>query len=89
MSSVSNSGILRKALLLVYVSSLVPHVLGHGFVSQVTVGSNTYAGFDEPDWSKPDGSPVLITDYEIPTYNVYSRQVMPLVGVKSVFALVY
>jgi hypothetical protein len=74
MSCVSNSPFLGKALVLAYASSLlVPHVLGHGFVSQVTVGSNTYAGFDEPDWSKPDGSPILITDYENPNYDVWSR----------------
>jgi hypothetical protein len=72
MSFVSNSGTSGKVLVLVYASSLVLHVLGHGFVSQVTVGSETYAGFDEPGWSKPDGSPILITDYELPTYNVYS-----------------
>jgi hypothetical protein len=73
MSCVSNSPFLGKALVLAYASSLVPYVLGHGFVSQVTVGSNTYPGFNEPDWSKPDGSPILITDYEVPNYDVWSR----------------
>lgn len=82
MSSISQAShgriatMAAKALMLVYTFSLVPQVvLGHGFVQKVTINGQDYGGFDEPDWSKSQGSPVLVTDYLLPSYDVTTSNV--------------
>jgi hypothetical protein len=49
-------------------------VAAHGYVEQVWANDQTYWGFNE-DSGKPSGSPVLVTDYLTPTYDVWSRSV--------------
>lgn len=82
MSSISQAShgriatMAAKALMLVYTFSLVPQVvLGHGFVQKVTINGQDYGGFDEPNWSKSQGSPVLVTDYLLPSYDVTTRYI--------------
>jgi len=60
--------------LLALFAAITPSVRGHGMIQRITEGSNTYLGLQD-DWNKPDGSPILITDYLIPNYNVNSGQI--------------
>lgn len=70
MSSTIHKTFTTAGLLALFVA-ITPSVRGHGYVQYVYEGSNTYQGFQD-DWYKPDGSPIMITDYLIPSYNVDS-----------------
>ena len=48
-------------------------VAGHGFIQSVTINGYDWAGFDEPHWTKPSGSAVMVTDYLEPLYDIGAR----------------
>ncbi|CAG8700653.1 3754_t:CDS:2, partial [Acaulospora colombiana] len=56
------------------VLASVNQVAAHGYVEQVWANGQTYWGTNE-DGGKPSGSPVLVTDYLTPTYDVWSREI--------------
>lgn len=65
---------LKSTALLAAVATLFSQVAAHGYVSTVQVGDKWYDGFKESTWeNKANGSPVLITSYLVPLYDVWSR----------------
>jgi len=66
-----------KAFALASVAALVPRVAAHGYVLTVDINGQSYTGFDESTWlNKATGSPILITDYLTPTYDVNGPNVV-------------
>jgi hypothetical protein len=63
--------------LVALAASLFSRVAAHGYVEQVKVGGTTYQGFNENTWinNKDQNSAVLITNYELPLYDVKSPYV--------------
>jgi hypothetical protein len=71
-------------------ASLFSRVAAHGYIQWVKVGGTTYEGFDESRWinNKYQNSAVLITNYEIPNYDVSSKYVnlaTPLLNYIDIF----
>lgn len=65
---------LFAALGLVLLKQTLP-VAGHGFIQSVTINGYDWPGFDEPHWTKPSGSAVMVTDYLEPLYDVNAREI--------------
>jgi len=66
----------KSTALVATLATLFSKVAAHGFVSECTVGGNWYKGFDETTWeNKVDGSPILVTSYLEPLYDVWSSYV--------------
>jgi len=67
----------KNAAFFALVGSIFGQVAAHGFVPWAIVGSTTYQGFDETTWTnKRQDSPILITDYLLPLYDVGAAYVI-------------
>lgn len=69
----------KSTALIATLASLFSKVAAHGFVNGASVGGTWYQGFDETTWeNKANGSPILITSYLVPLYDVWSSCVFLL-----------
>lgn len=55
------------------LTALIQRVAAHGLVNGVRIDGTWYPGFDENP--KPGNTPVLVTDYNLPLYNVWDSYV--------------